>query len=249
MLIESAQNKIFKEALSLKDKKNRDESGFFLIEGKKQTDEIPHDWRIRQIFISKNYGGKAGGKNVFILPQRLFDKLSSTQTPQGIIAVAEKKNYDISEILRRDGFFVVLETIQDPGNLGTVIRCARAFGAAAVFVSKGSADIYSGKAARSSAGALFHVPVIDGVDCLNLISLMKEENIKILAASLNGKEISDGKILKGKAAVIIGNEAGGIGEETEKAADALLKIPMKNGTESLNAAIAAAILMYEMQKS
>ena len=249
MTIESAQNKIFKEALSLKNKKDRGESGFFLVEGKKQIAEISGSWNIKQIFVSKDYAEKPEGKNVFILPQKLFDKLSSTETPQGIIAVVEKKKYNISEILKQDGFFIILETIQDPGNLGTIIRCAHAFGAKGVFVSKSSADIYSDKTVRSSMGSLFNVPVIDDIDCLKLISLMKKANIKTLAASLKGKEISDGKILKGKTALIIGNEANGIKAETEKAADELIKIPMKQSAESLNAAIAAAILMYEMQKA
>jgi TrmH family RNA methyltransferase len=248
MIIESAQNKIFKEALALKDKKKRDESGLFLVEGKKQISEIPADWNIKQIFVSKDYREKADEKNVFILPKKLFNKLASTQSPQGIIAQVEKKKYNINEIIKNNGFFIILETIQDPGNLGTIIRSARAFGAKGVFVSKDSADIYSDKTARSSMGSLFNIPVIDGADCLALISEMKKENIKILAASLKGKEFKGNEILKGKTALIIGNEANGIKPETQKAADALIKIPMKNGTESLNAAIAASILMYEAMK-
>ncbi|MDR3113884.1 MAG: RNA methyltransferase [Endomicrobium sp.] len=245
MIIESAQNKIFKEALSLNDKKKRDDSGLFLVEGKKQIAEIPADWNIRRIFVSKDYKEKPSVKNVFILHEKLFNKLASTQSPQGIIAEVEKKNYNIEKIIKQDGFFIILETIQDPGNLGTIIRSARAFGAKGVFVSKDSADIYSDKTARSAMGALFNIAVIDNVDCGSLISIMKKENIKIFAASLKGKEITDNAIFKGKTALIIGNEANGIKPETQKAADALIKIPMIKEAESLNAAIAASILMYE----
>jgi len=248
-IIESAQNKNFKFALGLKDKKNRVESGLFLVEGKKQVEEIPENWEIKTLFISKGYKYAPENADFFELPQKLFDKLASTQTPQGVIAVVKKKNYNIGEILKQNGFFAVLENIQDPGNLGTIIRSARAFGAKGVFVSKDSADIYSDKTVRASMGSLFNVPVIDDIGVASLIASMKKENIKIFAGSLDGEILSSGAIFKGKSALIIGNEANGLSHQTKELSDFKIKIEMRNGAQSLNAAAAASILMYEASKA
>jgi TrmH family RNA methyltransferase len=139
-----------------------------------------------------------------------------------------------------------LENIQDPGNLGTIIRSADAFGAKAIFVSQESTDVYSDKTLRSTMGSLFHLPVVDNVNIEELLYLMKKEKFTVFAASLKGKKsIDDLKILS-KSVFIIGNEANGIKQETEKSADILFKIPMPGKAESLNAAVAASIIMYEL---
>ncbi|MDR1942413.1 MAG: RNA methyltransferase [Endomicrobium sp.] len=248
MFIESRNNKIYREALELKEKNARDQKGLFLVEGKKQISEIDGGWRARALFVSKDYKGTVP-ENSFVLPPKLFDKLSSTKTPQGIIAAVEKRVYDAQEILRQNGFFLILENIQDPGNLGAIIRSAHAFGAKGVFISKGSADIYSSKAARSTMGSIFKVPFINDIDCRDIMKIMKQEKIQTLAASLKGKDLSQMPAFKGKIALIIGNEGGGIQEETERASDFCVKIQMKGGAQSLNAAAAASIIMYELSKN
>lgn len=253
MIIESAQNKVYKNALLLKEKKNRRESGLFLVEGQKQTAEIDGSWNIRNFFISESFQQKhkfASPAKTFTISDKLFKRLSSTQTPQGIIAVAEKKTYDVKKLIKTagNGFFVILEQIQDPGNLGTVIRCADAFGAKAVFVSKGSADIYSDKTMRSAMGSIFHLPVADETDTKNLIGLMKEEGVMAFAASLEGGQNLQNFVFPQKSAVIIGNEAKGLSPEIQKQACGLVKIYMPGKAESLNAAVAAAIIMYETAK-
>lgn len=253
MIIESAQNKVYKNALLLKEKKNRRNSGLFLVEGRKQTAEIGGSWNIKNFFMSESFPQKHKFDNIaktFTISDKLFKKLSSTQTPQGIIAVAEKKTYDVKKLLKNsgNGFFVILEQIQDPGNLGTIIRCADAFGAKAVFVSKGSADIYSDKTMRSAMGSIFHLPVADETDTKNLIGLMKEEGIMTFAASLDCGENLQNFVFPQKSAVIIGNEAKGLSCELQKQACGRIKIYMPGKAESLNAAIAAAIIMYETAK-
>ena len=175
--------------------------------------------------------------------------MSSTKSPQGIIAVVEKKHYKIEELINQTGIFIVLENIQDPGNLGTIIRSADAFGAKAIFVSKESADIYSDKTVRVAMGSLFHLPVLDNVDIKELIILMKRKKITIFAASLNSKKYLNELHCSQKTAFIIGNESNGIKIETEKLANASFKIPMYGKAESLNAAVAASIIMYETVKN
>lgn len=248
-MIESAQNKIFKEAMLLKDKKYRQKAGLFLVEGLKQTEEIRGSWNIKQIFISKSFSQKQSYETKhksFIISDSLFNKISSTETPQGILAVVEKKAYDSEKILKENGFFIILEKIQDPGNLGTIIRSADAFGAKAVFVSKGSADIYSDKTIRSTMGSFFHLPVIENIETGKILTLMKKEKIKTFAASLNGKTYLKDTVFPEKSAIIIGNESKGLMPDVLKNADYLIKIEIPGNAESLNAAVAASIIMYEI---
>ncbi|MCL2145448.1 MAG: RNA methyltransferase [Endomicrobia bacterium] len=249
MIIESPQNKIFKEAMLLKDKKHRQKSGFFLVEGKKQIEEINDRWNIKHIFLSRGFAEKKlypKDKKTFTLSDSLFGKLASTETPQGIIAVVEKKDYNAETVLKENGFFAVLENIQDPGNLGTIIRSADAFGAKAVFVSKGSADIYSDKTMRSAMGSIFHIPVIAETDIENVLEIMKKESIKIFAASLDAQTYLKDTFFPKKSAVVIGNESKGLSAKTQKTADNLVKIDIPGKAESLNAAIAASIIMYRI---
>jgi TrmH family RNA methyltransferase len=248
MLIESSQNQTFKNLLKFQDKKFRNQNNIFLVEGKKQIAEIPKDWTIKQIIISKKYKDIKNFRDDIILSERLFAKLSSTESPQGIIAVVEKKQYKIEEMIKQDGFFIVLENIQDPGNIGTIIRSADAFGTKAIFVSLRSADIYSDKTIRSTMGSLFHLPVVDNVNIEELLYLMRKEKITVFAASLKGKKNIGNSKIPNKSAFIIGNEAAGIKQETEKLADILFKIPMPGKAESLNAAVTASIIMYELSQ-
>ena len=249
MTITSAQNSIFKEVIKLQNKKFRDKNNCFFIEGKKQVEEISKDWNIKQILISEKYKNSINDlKNVTILSEHLFNKLSTTKSSQGIIAIVEKKHYKIKDILSNTGMFIILENIQDPGNLGTIIRSADAFAAKAVFVSKGSVDIYSDKTLRSTMGAIFHIPVLDNIDIKNILTLMKKGKITIYATSLKGKKYLHTVRLSQKCAFIIGNESNGITNETENLADELIKINMPGRCESLNAAIASSIIMYEITK-
>ncbi|MDR2645346.1 MAG: RNA methyltransferase [Endomicrobium sp.] len=249
MLIKSSQNQTFKNLLKLQDKKFRRQNDVFIVEGKRQVFEISKDWDIRQIIVSQKYETINTFEKPIILSERLFSKLSSTQSPQGIIAVVEKRHYKIEELINQAGIFIVLENIQDPGNLGTIIRSADAFGAKAIFVSKESADIYSDKTVRAAMGSLFHLPVLDNIDIKELIILMKRKKITTFAASLNSKRCLNKLHCFQKATFIIGNESNGIKIETEKLVDASFKIPMYGKAESLNVAVAASIIMYEIVKN
>jgi TrmH family RNA methyltransferase len=249
MIIESVQNRIFKEALKVKCKNFRDENGIFFVEGEKQVREIPKDWTIKRLFVSEKYkNGIADFKNAVVFSDRLFNKLSAMKAPQGIMAVVEKKYYPVQDVINNRGPFIILENIQDPGNLGTIIRSADAFGIKGVFVSKGSADIYSDKTVRAAMGSIFHLPVVDNVDIENTLKSMKKENINVFAASLKGKKYLNDIKKSGESAFVIGNEANGLKNETEDLADTLVKIRRSGKAESLNVAVAASVIMYEMSK-
>jgi TrmH family RNA methyltransferase len=251
MLIKSVQNRIFKEIFNvIKNKKLRDDSGLFFVEGKKQIDEIPSNWIIKQFFISKNYEKNVKiYKNVVTLSEHLFNKLSAMHSPQGIMAVVEKKHYDIKRIIKGTGPFIILDNIQNPGNLGTIIRSADAFGIKAIFVSKGSTDVYSCKTLRATMGSIFHLPIFEDIDINDLLNLMKKEDIMIFSTSVKkGKCLNTIKFTN-KIVFIIGNESHGVQCDVEDLANMFVKIRMPtNNTESLNVAVAASIIMYEVSK-
>ena len=147
--------------------------------------------------------------------------------------------------MKKHDFFVVCENINDPGNLGTIIRTAHGCGAAAVFLTKGSADVYNSKVLRSTMGSVFHIPIIIGMEIQDLISIFKENKINIISTYLEGSvDVFDAN-LKEKCALFIGNEARGASEYVIKNADCLVKIPMPGNAESFNASVAAGIVMYE----
>jgi TrmH family RNA methyltransferase len=248
---ENFRKQIFKTALKLSDKKFRKKHNLFIVEGKKQVKEITKYWNIKQIFISekqKNDIKIYDFKNIIMLPEHLFNKLTSTESPQGILAVVEKKQYNVKKIIESTGLFIILENIQDPGNLGTIIRSADSFAAKAVFVSKGSADIYSDKTLRATMGSIFHLPVINEIDIEYILNLMKNRQIFIFGTSIKGKKYLNNARLPIKSAFVIGNESNGLTTRTENLANKLIKIYMPGRAESLNAAVAASIIMYEATK-
>ena len=127
MFIESIHNDIIRLIVSLKEKKNRDEKSLFVVEGFKQVSEIPKDWKIKFILATEKYKDFNTDK-LYITTEKIFKKISDTKTPQEILAVVEKKNADTETILSDEGIFVVIDTLQDPGNMGTIIRTAESFG-------------------------------------------------------------------------------------------------------------------------
>lgn len=244
MEITSLENNQVKKITSLNKKKYRDEYKLFFVEGMKSVKEaINFNWDIECIIYSPemiNYDLEIEGIKV---SKEILCKISDTVTPQGIIAVCKIKDNGI-ESLKEKKRILFLDKVQDPGNVGTIIRTADAFGFDGIVLAKECADPYSPKVVRSTMGSIFHLPIIRDIN----VEELKKLNMKIYSSSLEAsKNIKDIK-LEEKAILVIGNEGNGITEETKKMTDEFIKIEMPGNAESLNASIAAGILMYEFTK-
>lgn len=247
MFIESVHNAVIKLIVSLKEKKNRDERALFVVEGFKQVTEIPKDWNVKFILTTKKYQDFKA-EEVYITTDKIFKKISGTKTPQEILAVVEKKNNDIEKVLSDKGLFIITDTLQDPGNLGTIIRTAEAFGAKGIFVSKNSADVYSDKVVRATMGAIFNIPIICECDVMSLIQTLKQKQIKTYAFSLDAKTGLTDTEFSNSVAIIIGNESKGISKNILDVVDSKVKIDMTGKSQSLNASVACSIAIYEISK-
>ena len=184
---------------------------------------------------------------VLCLTDALFAAVCDTENPQGILAVCKKLDWDADAVLaKKTPFLLLAEELNDPGNLGTVIRTADACGADAVFLSKGSVDLYNPKVLRATMGSLFHVPVFQNIDLHALSEKMQAKQIPLYAAHLKGDRYPYALPLQDACAFLIGNEARGLSKDAAALCDAWVKIPMPGQAESLNASVAAGVLLYEV---
>ena len=214
--------------------------------------EVPKN-RVEKVYISESlYNRKKHELNLQdfpyeILSEQVFGHVSDTKTPQGILCVVKRKKYDLEELLQVENpHFVVLDNLQDPGNMGTIIRTAEAAGVDAVFMSKDCVDIYNPKTIRSTMGSIYRMPFIYIEDILNLLDIFRKNGVKSYAAHLDGEKFYDQEDYCSGTAILIGNEGNGLREEVAQKADIWVKIPMQGQVESLNAAIAASVLMFEV---
>lgn len=254
-MITSTSNAQVKRLLQLQRKsKARNEEQIFLVEGLRMFLEVPAE-RVQKVYISETlYNKKEQELNldrfsVEILSDTVFQYVSDTKTPQGILCIVQQKKYDIDELLKlKNPHFIVLDNLQDPGNLGTIVRTAEGAGVNAVFLSRESVDIYNPKTIRSTMGSIYRMPVIYVDDLLQLLSLFKQKGIKSYAAHLDGEKSYDKENYQSGTAILIGNEGNGLRDEVASLADVWVQIPMQGQVESLNAAIAASILMFEVYR-
>lgn len=257
MQIESSSNKIIKEIRSLNKKKNRIKRGLYFIEGIRIVeDAIKSEEDIEYVLYSDKLFDVQMGKELldfidgkyktYKVNESLFNDVSDTETPQGILAVIKMKNYSIEDIFTEKDFIIILDRLQDPGNMGTIIRSADALGATGIIISKGSVDVYNQKVLRSTMGSLFHIPIIHVEDIKETILKLKEKDIKIFATTLNESKYCYDVDFKKNIAVIIGNEGNGVGSDIYNLSDENIIIPMIGNSESLNVAMASSIIMYEV---
>ncbi len=257
-MITSMSNPRVKQVLQWQTKaKERRRDKVFIAEGPKMFEEAPEKL-IREVYVSEGFAGACGDKLARVgyeeVSEEVFRKMSDTQTPQGILAVLRQPSYDLQEILRngRDGeqplLFVVLENLQDPGNLGTIIRTAEGAGVTAVIMSSNTVDLFNPKVIRSTMGSVYRVPFLYEENLLHTLEILQEHGVRTYAAHLQGKTYYDSFDLREPTAFLIGNEGNGLTEELARAATAYLKIPMEGKLESLNASVAAALLMYEAHR-
>ena len=247
--ISSKENKIFRLCQQLSQKKYRDRIGLYLIEGENLLEEaVKNGAEIRTVLARPDYGGRFFGTEdkAFFLDDNLFRQLAQTETSQGIIAIVAKPEISPARFLDEDGGnFVVLDRLQDPGNIGTILRTADAAGYSLAIVLKGTADVFSSKVVRAATGSLFRMPVVfmDSVD--ELMEFTRAAGKKLVATCFDTDRYYYDENLKENIALIIGNEGNGISRELIEGSDLKIKIPMHGNIESLNASVAAGILMYE----
>ncbi len=242
MDIESVQNATVKALVRLKTKKERDQTGLFLVEGAHLIEEAKAAGILQKVYQSVDLPPVEGVPTI-TCSQAVLNKISSLQSDASQIGLCKKEEKPLPENGRR---FLILERVQDPGNVGTLIRSAYSFGMDGVICSPDCADPYSPKTIQSAKGALFHIPLITA-DLPGRIESLKSRNIPVYGAALhqNSIELHDLHI-SDRAAVVIGNEGHGLSQTVLDACSQLVHIEMKN-FESLNAAVAGSILMYIFQ--
>lgn len=181
----------------------------------------------------------------------VFRKMSDTQTPQGILTIAAMPSYSLADLLGKgEGvpLILCLEDVQDPGNVGTMIRTAEGAGVTGILMSSGTADVFQPKVTRSTMGSIFRVPFVRTDQLRESVLSLKEKGIRTFAAHLKGENGCFDESYTGPTAFFIGNEGNGLSPEMAELADTLIRIPMQGKVESLNASIAAALLMYEAER-
>jgi TrmH family RNA methyltransferase len=258
-VIESPQNPLIKEVAKLLRKRKRDEP--FLIEGPNLLEAALREGtraRVRKLFYTPEFkdreaalferllaGAAKMDSEVFELSRKALDRITDTGTPQGVAAVAELESVSLVECNVNESPVIVLDGIQDPGNLGTIIRTADAAGASAVILIEGeTCDALNPKAMRASAGSIFNLPVVIEKREQALAALTSLGLKIIAAAPEGGVEYFDAELLM-PLAIVLGNEAKGVSREFMEQADVVVSIPVRGGAESLNVSAAAAVLIYE----
>ena len=247
--IESKNNNLFKEIKKLKEKKHRIKSNKYLIEGLRFVEEaIKSKVSIDSIIFTESF--KEKNPDLFLkiyenikliqMNETLLKQLCSTENPQGIVGVINMQNKE----LKSGELVVLVDKVQDPGNMGTIIRTAHAAGAAGIVMTKGTVDIYNDKTLRSTMGSIFYIPIVED-NSLDFVKSLKKEGYKLVVSSLQGKNNFFEENLQGKVMIAVGNEGNGVSDEVYDIADIKVKIPMPGEAESLNVAVATSIMIYE----
>lgn len=240
MIYSSTKNELIKSIKKLQNKKYRDSTSTFLVEGEHLVTEAIKNNCIKYIITEENYEFKTSIRQIKVT-NNVLNYISSLDNPQPIMAVCEKLKND-----RLDDKLLILDDIQDPGNLGTIIRSCVAFGFNTLVVSKNTVDIYNSKVIRASQGMIFSLNIIVADLEIFINDLKTQEYCVIGTDVLNGESISNFKNSK-KSAIIMGNEGRGLSKKIKKLCDECIYIPISNNCESLNVGVAASIIMYELR--
>jgi TrmH family RNA methyltransferase len=250
-----------KKLSKLKTKKGRQEEGKFLVEGLRLCEEAAQSgWPIETAIHTTSFEEKPRGNkllrrlkdlSVYVIPAKNHDlgKLSDTKTAQGIICVARTKRPWPSDMWEKKTKLVVaLDGIRDPGNVGTIIRTADAFGIDALMLSKDTVELFNPKVVRSSMGAIFRLKVFDEVDLEPTILQLKKRRFKIVGTDVKKGTGLDAFHPSGRICLLIGNEAEGLSRELLELSDQIVRIPIRGRAESLNVSVAGGILLYHVAK-
>ena len=252
MLITSKDNENIKHIRKLKDKKYRDEFNEYIVEGVKLIKEaMMENSKIKTIVVCDSCNNTEllgedllydiAKYNCLYVDDRVFASITDVQKPQGILAVVEKKNK--AEIDYLEDVIIALDDVQDPGNIGTILRSIDSAGLKQVILSKRSADVYNPKVVRSTMGAIFRVNIVETDDLIKTLKEIKKHKFQIVSSALDTKDLIYDMDYN-KKVIVIGNESNGVSKEVQKMSDVRIKIPMLGKTESLNAAVATSITVH-----
>lgn len=243
----SLKNPKVQEWRSLKDKKGREEQKAFFVEGVRMVREaLSSSFEVKALIIREDYHPEfdlPSGIPSYILPDHVFQSVSDTKTPQGIAAVLSMKMQEAS-----GPRLIALDGVQDPGNVGTIIRTADAAGFDGVILSQDCADLYSPKVLRSTMGSIFRLGFFFPSSLPDLLHEYAKNGYSVISSQLDGESFYDRKNISSCFILIIGNEGNGVSDAVKAVATHRLCLPMRGGAESLNAAVAAGIMMYDLTR-
>jgi len=257
--VNSSHNNALKRVRALHQRGHREKEHQFIIEGIKLLREaVAKGIRILDVVTSEAFWQNESMNTdlafledsristVHVADDKLFKELITTQTSCGIVAVGEQPEWTLQDCIGGSNPFVLVgEAIQDPGNAGTLVRAALAFGCTGLIFSKGSVDAFNPKVVRSAMGALFELPVITGLELTEVMKQIKEKSIRTIALEPTASTPLDVADLSGPIAILLGNEGNGLTESGLALADELVTIPISQATESLNVAMCGAIVLYQ----
>lgn len=258
MTLLGKHNPRVKALLRLARRRYREQEGKFVAEGPDLVAEaLASNWPVEALYCTARFTAAADGKRilaaarrqgvaVFELAPEVFERAAATETPQGVLAVVGKREAALDDLLRNGTpLVVVVDGIQDPGNLGTIIRTAHGAGASGALLLTGTVDLYNPKTVRATAGAVFRLPVVQGISWEEAYVFLRQSGLKLVVADPRGETPLYAADLTGPVALVVGSEGAGPRPAVREAAAQRVFIPMPGGAESLNAAVAAALLLYE----
>lgn len=257
-MISSSANRGIKELTKLQRQcRERRKTGLFVAEGAKLLAEAAEHGLLQKIYLSESQSGREDERlqpllenyDVELVSDVVFREISEVVTPQGVLGLVKIPTYDMETLLAKpQKRFLMLDDLRDPGNLGTIIRTAEGAGMSGVILSRESVDLFNPKVVRATMGAVFRMPYCYVEHLSSAIRLMKERGISVYGTAMEGSVLYDEPDYTKGAAIVIGNEAKGISQEVFGELTCRIRIPMAGQLESLNAAVSAAIVMYEMER-
>ena len=270
MLTSLSNDRIKAVSALIKQSKMRKQKGLFVVEGSRMVSEVPAAL-LQELYLSESFAKKKEnlpiiekltapkdgrpGLEPVLVSDTVFAKMSDTMHPQGVLAVVEQPSYSMEQLFAKEketagGAFryLVLENVQDPGNVGTLLRTSEAAGVSAVFLSEGCADLFNPKTVRSTMGAIFRVPFFYYKKIEALLPELKAQGIATYAACLEGSEEYTRVSYEKKCAILIGNEGAGLSEAAKEGSGCRVRIPMEGQVESLNASVSGALFLYEVKR-
>ncbi|MEG2337688.1 MAG: RNA methyltransferase [Clostridium sp.] len=246
----SKDNKLVKKAQKLKQKKYRESENLFIAEGIRFVECAIENNSLEYILYSSKLYSTSGyervldsGLDTYEIEESVLEGICDTVNPQGVIGVCRKSLYEVDDAL--GNLVAIIDGVQDPGNMGTIIRTCDAAGVSGIVILKGTVDIYNPKVLRSTMGSIFHMPIVHIDSLLSIKSRLDEKNYNILATSLEAKSSLYDYDFSNNTAFILGNEANGVSSESFSLATDLIIIPMEGSAESLNVGVANGVIVYE----